>query len=62
MSVVEAAANVAVGYLISVAATVFVLPVFGYPVSPADALGISVVFTVISLVRSYAIRRVFNGG
>lgn len=60
MSAVEAAANVAVGYLVAVAATAVVLPAFGYRVTAGDALGISAVFTGVSLVRSYALRRAFN--
>lgn len=60
MSAVEAVANVAVGYLIAVSATVVVLPAFGYRVTAGDALGISAVFTGVSLVRSYALRRAFN--
>lgn len=60
MSAIEAVTNVLVGYAVSLAATVLVLPVFGYHVTGSDAVGISAVFTVISLVRSYALRRLFN--
>lgn len=60
LSWVEAGANVAVGYAISVVATAVVLPAFGYRVSGTDALGISAIFTIISLLRSYALRRLFN--
>lgn len=60
MSAVEAAANVAVGYIVSVSATAVVMPAFGYRVTAGDALGISAVFTGVSLVRSYALRRAFN--
>ena len=59
-SALEAVANVAIGYLISVAANVVVLPLFGYAVSVADGFAIGLVFTAISLVRSYALRRAFN--
>ena len=61
MSAAEAVANVLVGYVISLAATAVVLPAFGYAVTVSDAVGISLVFTVISLARSYLIRRAFNG-
>jgi hypothetical protein len=37
-----------------------VFPLFGIRVSLADNLLIGVVFTVVSLARSYALRRVFN--
>lgn len=61
MSLAEASANIAAGYLIAVATTAIVLPIFGYEVTPTDAAGISAVFTAVSLARSYAIRRLFNG-
>lgn len=60
MSAAEAVANVAIGYAIAVAATAVILPAFGYPVTAQDALGISAAFTVVSLARSYLLRRVFN--
>lgn len=60
MSMVEAVANVAVGYGIAVLATFLVLPAFGYAVSSGDALGISAVFTGVSLLRSFVLRRVFE--
>lgn len=60
MSLVESIANVAVGYLVSLALTAVVLPAFGYAVTAGDAIGISAVFTAASIVRSYALRRVFT--
>jgi hypothetical protein len=60
MSATEAATNVAIGYLVSVAANIIVLPVFGYDVTIADSFAIGLAFTAISLARSYILRRVFN--
>ncbi len=57
---VEAWANVAIGYGVNFAANLVVLPLFGFAVSVTDALGIGVVFTVISVLRSYLVRRFFN--
>ena len=53
-------ANVAVGYGIAVATQVAVFPLFGLHASLADNLAIGAVFTVVSLARSYVLRRVFN--
>lgn len=61
MSAVEAVANVLIGYAVAAILTAIVLPMFGYAVTAPDALGISAVFTVASLVRSYLLRRAFNG-
>lgn len=62
MSAVEAVANVAVGYGVAIATQVAVFPLFGLQASLGDNLAIGAVFTVVSLVRSYLLRRVFNGG
>jgi hypothetical protein len=59
-SLVEAWANVLVGYGVAVAANLVVLPAFGYAVTVSHAAGMGLLFTVISLVRSYALRRAFN--
>jgi hypothetical protein len=60
-SFVEAWANIAIGFSISFLANLAVLPAFGYPVTVSDAFGIGLIFTAVSLARSYVIRRWFNG-
>ena len=59
-SLIEAWLNVAIGFGVSLVANLIVLPLFGYPVTVGDAFGIGLVFTAISIVRSYIIRRLFN--
>jgi hypothetical protein len=59
-SFVEAWANIAVGFAINFCANLIVLPWFGFDVSGAQAFGIGVIFTAISLARSYVLRRWFN--
>lgn len=60
-SFTEAWANVVVGFAINFCANLLVLPHFGFAVTMAQAFGIGLVFTAISLVRSYVLRRWFNG-
>jgi hypothetical protein len=60
MSAVESISNVLIGYLVSVAANIIVLPMFGYNVTISDSFAIGLAFTAISLARSYILRRVFN--
>lgn len=60
MSFVEALTNIAVGYALAVATQALVFPLFGLQVPLGDSLLIGAVFTVVSLVRSFALRRVFN--
>ncbi len=60
-SFIEAWANILVGFGISYAANLIVLPLFGYDITAGDAFWVGLVFTLISLARSYVIRRWFNG-
>ena len=60
MSAVESVANVAVGFLVALAAQLIVFPMFGLDVSLKDNLAISAIFTVVSLARSYCVRRAFE--
>lgn len=60
-SLAEAGANIAVGFSINWCANMVVLPWFGFHVTGSQAFGIGIVFTVISLIRSYVLRRWFNG-
>lgn len=57
---IEAWVNVIVGFGISLLANLLVLPLFGYQVTVGDAFGIGLIFTIISIIRSYCIRRWFN--
>ncbi|MEO5337976.1 MAG: hypothetical protein H7841_13955 [Magnetospirillum sp. WYHS-4] len=60
MSLAEAIANVAVGYGIAVATQALVFPLFGLHASLSDNLLIGAIFTVVSIVRSYSLRRIFE--
>ena len=60
MSLVEAVANVIVGFGIAVATQLLVFPLFGLYASLTDNLSISALFTIASLARSYVVRRVFE--
>ena len=59
-SFTEALVNTGVGWTISYVTNLVVLPWFGFNVTYAQAFYIGVIFTVISVVRSYVMRRVFN--
>lgn len=61
-SALESLANTAIGWALNFTCNLLILPYFGFTsITPAKAFGIGVVFTVISLVRSFVLRRVFNG-
>ena len=59
-SLLEAVANVVVGYALAVLVQLLVFPVFGLQPTLAQNLKIGLVFTAVSLARSYALRRVFE--
>lgn len=60
MSFAEAVVNVVVGYGVAVVTQMLVLPLFGIRASVSDNLLIGVIFTMVSLVRSFTLRRVFE--
>lgn len=60
LSLVEAITNVAMGYVLAVITQIVVFPWFGIHPSLGENLAIGSIFTGISLVRSYALRRLFE--
>ena len=61
MSLVEAVTNIVVGYGLAVLTQIIVFPLFGLHASLSENLLIGCVFVGVSLIRSCAIRRLFNG-
>ena len=59
-SLIEAITNVVVGYALAVLTQIVVFPWFGLKVSLNDNLAIGAMFVMISLLRSYALRRLFE--
>ena len=59
-SLIESLTSVFVGWLIGVILNMLVLPLFDYDVSLTDGVLISIIFTAVSVVRSYVVRRFFN--
>lgn len=59
-SLIESVANIVIGYVIAIASQMIIFPWFGIHSSFADHLAIGGFFTIVSLVRSYALRRWFN--
>lgn len=61
-SVAEAWANIAVGFGVNFTANMVILPLFGFhSLTLKNNFIIGMLYTVISLVRSYVLRRWFNG-
>ena len=60
MSLVESVANVIVGYGVAVLTQILIFPIFGLHTTLAQNLKMGAVFTIVSLGRSYALRRLFE--
>jgi hypothetical protein len=59
-SFLESWANIPVGFALNWGLNLIVLPWFGFDIHAGQAFNVGLIFTVVSVVRSYAMRRVFN--
>lgn len=59
-SFIEALTNTAIGYGINYAANLIIFPFFGMHISPKANIILGLIYTGISIVRGYILRRVFN--
>jgi hypothetical protein len=60
MSAFEAAISTAVGFAVSWALTFWVLPVWGFEPSVGQAVEITVIYTLASFLRGWAVRAAFR--
>lgn len=59
-SFIESAVNIGIGYFVALLSQLLVFPMFDIHVSFETNLWIGAWFTLISLIRSYVVRRWFN--
>lgn len=59
-SAFESIANVTVGYVIAVISQMIIFPFFNLHITMRDSIAMGIPFTIISIIRSYTLRRVFN--
>ena len=60
MSLIEAITNVVVGYGVAVVTQILIFPIFGLQTTLGQNLAMGGVFTIVSLFRSFALRRLFE--
>ena len=60
MSLLESVANVIVGYGIAVLTQILIFPIFGLHTTLAQNLKMGAIFTIVSIARSFALRRLFE--
>jgi hypothetical protein len=59
-SLIEAFMNVLIGFWINFFANLVILPMVGFHITVGQNLYIGLLYTVVSVARSYVIRRWFN--
>ena len=60
-SMIEVAFNIAIGFTINFIANMWILPAYGFDTLTWKVnLQLGIVYTVISVIRSYVVRRWFN--
>jgi len=60
-SFMEAVTNTAIGFIISLITWVIVAKAMSIPMTWSQNLLITAIFTLVSVARSYILRRLFNG-
>jgi len=60
MSLVESVANVIAGYGVAVVTQILIFPIFGLHTTLAQNLQMGAIFTLVSIVRSFGLRRLFE--
>jgi hypothetical protein len=59
-SLIEAIINVIIGFSINYSANLLIFPLFGFHITPGANFLMGMIYTVISVARSYCVRRWFN--
>jgi hypothetical protein len=60
MSLIEAITNVIVGYGVAVMTQILIFPIFGLHTTLAQNLQMGLLFTGVSIIRSFLLRRLFE--
>jgi hypothetical protein len=59
-SILESIINTSIGYLLGVLTQIIIFPLYGLTVSLNNMMSITAIFTMVSFLRSYILRRLFN--
>lgn len=59
-SLIEAVVNVSIGYIVAILSQMAIYPLFNIRTSTKENMLLALFFTLVSLVRSYCLRRFFN--
>jgi hypothetical protein len=59
-SLLESITNIAIGYGVALLSQIIVFPLVGVKANIGQNITIGIIFTGVSLIRSYVLRRLFN--
>jgi hypothetical protein len=59
-SLIETIINTVIGFSINYTANLLIFPLFGFHIKPGANFILGLMYTVISVARSYCVRRWFN--
>lgn len=59
-SFIEACINILIGFSINYVMNLLILPLFGFHISLTDNLLMGLLYTIVSVARSYVVRRWFE--
>jgi hypothetical protein len=59
-SLIESIANVVIGYGVALLSQIIIFPIYGIDINLKTNIVIGFWFTLISIIRSFTIRRLFN--
>jgi hypothetical protein len=59
-SFIESLINIAIGYVINFTANLLILPLIGFHITVTQNLFIGLLYTIVSVARSYVVRRWFE--
>ena len=59
-SLIESIINTSLGFLVALITQILIYPIFDIEVSFGDQTLLALIFTLVSLVRGYIVRRYFN--
>lgn len=59
-SIIESIINVIIGFGINFTANMLLFPLFGWKIDIKQNITLGIIYTLISICRSYILRRLFN--
>lgn len=59
-SLLEVIISTAIGYIVALATQILIFPWFDIEIKFSEQLAIGIIFTIVSIIRGFCVRRLFN--